>query len=131
VAGLSVSSLAFMAFVRIPIGTALFEEVAFRGVLFGTWAQRRSVPVALGVSSLVFGIWHVVPALEMLRVNRPGLAGAWLVLAVAGACAGTALGGVFLGCLRIRTQGLVAPVVVHASVNALATLAAWTSQHRL
>ena len=51
VAGMSAGQVAFAAAVRVPVGTALFEEMAFRGVLlamlvrrFGTawaWPVRR------------------------------------------------------------------------------------------
>ena len=49
----------YHAFIRIPLGTALYEEILFRGVLFGMLA-RRFTPLASAVwSSLAFGLWHV------------------------------------------------------------------------
>src|SRR6185312_5074832 len=57
------------SFGRIPLGTILFEEVAFRGVL---WAliSRLSTPVsALVVTSGLFGLWHVLPSLHLASAN--------------------------------------------------------------
>ena len=53
----------FAALVRIPLGTAVLEEVAFRGVLPGLvgggWWR------ATLVSSGLFGLWHVLPSTAM------------------------------------------------------------------
>ena len=58
---------------RIPVGTVLWEEIAFRGVLQA--ALRRVMPggAAIAVTSGVFGIWHIRPTAAALRIN--GLAG--------------------------------------------------------
>lgn len=113
--------------VRIPLGTALLEEVAFRGVLFGLWRHRHGeIRAALG-SSIVFGLWHIRPTVDLLAANdvatTPLLAG----LAVAGAVVATTLGGLFFCYLRIRSGSLLAPLVAHAGINSLATAAAWTA----
>jgi membrane protease YdiL (CAAX protease family) len=42
-AEVDVRELAYRALLRIPLGTALAEEVAFRGVLFGAWAAPHRV----------------------------------------------------------------------------------------
>lgn len=41
----------------------MLEEVAFRGVLFGLLHQRQRAAWALGISSVLFGLWHVFPVL--------------------------------------------------------------------
>ncbi|MDR3034854.1 MAG: CPBP family intramembrane metalloprotease, partial [Kitasatospora sp.] len=66
-------AVVYQAAIRIPIGTVLWEEVAFRGVLQA--ALRRVMPTgaAVALTSAVFGIWHVRPTAVALRVN--GLAG--------------------------------------------------------
>ena len=128
VAGLSGAGLAYTTLVRIPFGTALLEEVAFRGVLYGAWL-RISPPLAAAVgSSLVFGLWHIVPTLDLLRTNAmaAGIATRWA--AVAAGVVLTAVGGLLFVALREWTNGIVGPIVVHAAANSLATLAAYTWQ---
>lgn len=130
VAGLTVGGMLYTAFVRIPFGTALFEELAFRGVLYGWWSRVGTMTAAAVGSSVVFGLWHIGPALLLLREN--GFAGGTLarVAVVAGAVAGTAIGGLLLVWLRVRTQGIVGPLIVHAAANSLATIAAFVWQSR-
>ncbi len=123
-AGLDARDTAYQALVRIPVGTALWEETAFRGVLQA--ALRRVMPdtAAIVVTSGVFGIWHIRPTIAALRVN--GLAGDRR-RAVAGTCAavaGTAAAGMLLSWLRDRSGRLAAPVLLHAVTNSGALLAA-------
>src|ERR1700733_5554303 len=49
----------------VPVGTVLFEEVAFRGVLWGLLRRRHGTWVATSVSSALFGLWHVLPSLGL------------------------------------------------------------------
>ena len=51
----------YEAAIRIPLGTALGEELIFRGALFGLLRRRHSTFTAVTVSSLLFGLWHVLP----------------------------------------------------------------------
>lgn len=128
VAGLSLAGLAFQVGVRIPLGTVLFEEVAFRGVLLGAWARDHSVPAAVVGSSAIFGVWHIGPTLVLLAENDVAL-GPWgTVAAVGGGVAATAVAGVVFAALRLRTGGIVAPGLVHLATNALGTLAAYWAQ---
>ena len=60
---LSPGAVAYHALVRIPLGTVLFEEVAFRGALFGALAPTSGRVRAALASSAVFGLWHVRPTL--------------------------------------------------------------------
>ena len=53
------------AFVLIPLGTVLFEEVAFRGVLWALLRRWRGTRTATAVSSALFGLWHVLPSLGL------------------------------------------------------------------
>ena len=54
----------FRGLVEIPIGTAVYEEVVFRGVILGL-ALRRLPPLpATLVTSALFGLWHVLPSLR-------------------------------------------------------------------
>jgi CAAX protease family protein len=124
IAGLGGRAVAQAALIRIPIGTALWEETAFRGVLQAALRRVLPEPAAILVTSGVFGAWHVRPTLQALRVN--GLA-ADRRRAVAGTCAGvagTAVAGTLLSWLRVRSGRLAAPVLLHAAVNSGALLAA-------
>jgi membrane protease YdiL (CAAX protease family) len=70
VAGLSGGGLAYQSLVRIPLGTALFEELAFRGVLLALLLRVSSTVPAVISSSALFGLWHVLPTISALRVNE-------------------------------------------------------------
>ena len=121
-------AIAYQALVRIPVGTVLWEEAAFRGVLQA--ALRRVVPgaAAIAVTSGVFGIWHIRPTIQALRVN--GLAGnrAQAAARVAGSVAVTTAGGVLLSWLRERSGRLAAPVLLHLAVNSGGLVAAWAAR---
>ncbi len=116
--------VAYRAFVRIPLGTALLEEFAFRGVLLAAWRRTAGDVWAIIGSSVVFGFWHIRPALDLIDANGSSADSmeriALLVLAVAG----TAAAGVFFAILRIRTNSLLAPYVAHTAINSLSLLAA-------
>ena len=45
------------------------EEVVFRAVLLALLAGVTTTAVAVGGSSVAFGLWHVVPTVEALRAN--------------------------------------------------------------
>jgi membrane protease YdiL (CAAX protease family) len=115
------------AFVVIPLGTILFEEVAFRGVLWGLVRRGWGSTAATLVSSAFFGLWHILPSLRLNRVNPAvtDLVGAGTtgqVLAVAGAVVFTAAAGVLFCELRRRSGRLLAPIGLHWAVNGLGVL---------
>ena len=55
--------------VRIPLATALAEELLFRGVLLALFRQRRSPAAAVLWTSLLFGAWHVLPTVDHYHGN--------------------------------------------------------------
>jgi membrane protease YdiL (CAAX protease family) len=57
------------ALVQVPVGTVLLEEVAFRGVLPALLGRSMPSSTATAVSSGLFGLWHVLPALDMAKAN--------------------------------------------------------------
>ena len=122
-AGVTGRRAAYMVAVRIPVGTALVEEVVFRGVLLGSLLNAGTAPAVVG-SSIAFGLWHLVPTMLMQRANR---------LRASSVPAGvlvTGMAGVFLGWLRVETGSIASPVVAHAMVNALGAGAAMVSLAR-
>ena len=114
------------ALVLVPLATVLPEEVAFRGVLWGQLAQWRGELWATAGSAALFGLWHVLPALEMARRNvlLRGRGGRTALLTIAATVVATAFAGVLLAELRRRTGSLLAPVGLHWAVNGLGVLAA-------
>jgi membrane protease YdiL (CAAX protease family) len=117
--------LAYQALVRVPLGTVVLEEVAFRGVLLALVAKRWSTGVAVVVSSVLFGLWHVHPTLDGLAANDLATGLPSRMATVAAAVVLTGVAGALLCGLRLATDSLAAPVVVHATMNSVATLAAY------
>ena len=112
--------------VRIPIGTVLLEEVAFRGVLLGQCRRRLGAPRGLALTALAFGLWHVLPAWRINTANPVvEQSGVGRGTAVIGAVVATALAGLPLGWARLRSRSLVAPVGLHVATNSLAYAIAW------
>lgn len=116
-AGVDARGTVWRALVRIPLGTVVLEEVAFRGVL-------PSLMPAVG-AAVLFGLWHIVPTARTLDVN--GMARSWRarVVAVGGAVVVTTVVGLVLWALRVATGSLLAPALVHAAANSGATVAAF------
>jgi membrane protease YdiL (CAAX protease family) len=119
--------VAFELVVRVPFGTALAEELIFRGALLGLFLQRHPRRSAIAMSSLVFGFWHVLPTLNTLHLDAVGSlthgdalrTGAAVLVSVLA----TALAGWGFAWLRFRAGSVLAPVLAHASVNSFALLA--------
>ena len=123
-AGLDGRDVAYQALIRIPVGTALWEETAFRGVLQAALRRVLSDTAAVAVTSGVFGIWHIRPTLQALHAN--GLAGdrRRAIVGVGTAVTATAASGVLLSWLRARSGRLADTVLLHAAVNSGGLLAA-------
>ena len=88
-------SMLHRAALVVPLATVVFEEVAFRGVLWGLFEVAHGALWATVVSALLFGLWHVLPAVDGARQNSPTarVARADLLRQVAGTIAFTALAG--------------------------------------
>lgn len=109
--------MAYDTVIRIPWMTAAFEEMAFRGVLFGLLEHRFSRPVALAGSTAAFAAWHVLPAFP----GSGGVQDTWdaphPVLAVIGSVAVTGAAGLAFGLLRSQTGSVLAPFLAHSATN--------------
>lgn len=113
--------------VRIPVGTALSEEVLFRGAVLGVMLRRHAAAAAVARASVCFGVWHVLPTLASLRsavLGRQVKDQVGAVAAVATVVAVTAAAGAGFAALRLRSGGVVVPVLAHAALNATAYLVA-------
>lgn len=124
-ADLPASMLAWHALWRIPVGTALFEEVAFRGALLGLLLRQTSTPRAVAGSSLVFGLWHVAPTIVTLEINEVAVTSWQGAATIAGAVGVTTVAGVFFCLLRLGSGSLAAPVLAHWATNGTGLVAAW------
>jgi uncharacterized protein len=129
---LSPAGVVWQTAVRVPFGTVLLEEVAFRGVLWGMITRRRGPEWATATSSALFGLWHVLPSLRLAEVNAAvaalvGSGPLGRTLTVAAAVAPTAAAGVVFCELRRRSGGLLAPVALHWALNAGGYLFAWAA----
>src|SRR3954468_14709561 len=60
------------AFVVIPLGTVLLEELAFRSVLWGMLSRHMRQWQVLVTTSVLFGFWHVLPSLHVGSSNQGG-----------------------------------------------------------
>ena len=131
-ARLSAAGVLWQATVRVPLGTVLLEEVAFRGVLWAMIARRRGAGWATGVSSALFGFWHVLPSLRTADANAAAVAvfGSGPLgqgLAVSAAVAGTAVAGTVFCELRRRSGSLLAPAALHWALNGCGYVFSWAT----
>jgi CAAX protease family protein len=126
VTGLDRRGLLYQVAFRVPVGTVLWEEIAFRGVLQAALRRVLPEPAAIAVASGVFAVWHIRPTRGALRIN--GLAGhrGQTVTRVAGVVTATAAGGALFSWLRARSGSLTAPVLVHLTTNCGGLVVAWT-----
>lgn len=105
------------ASIRIPLETAVAEELIFRGAVLGLSRTVMGDAGALAVTSVLFGLWHVPPALDALGSSAASGAVGSRFGAVAGTVAATAAAGAVLGILRLRSGSVIAPTLVHGSLN--------------
>ncbi len=80
------------------------EELLFRGLLLPHLTRSFSAWTSIYVGALLFGLLHVSHGVMFLGP---------LVL------------GAILGWARLRSRGLAAPIALHMTFNALATLGSW------
>lgn len=120
--------------IRFPVGTALYEEVAFRGVLDALWSRRSGEWTARMVTAVAFGAWHVLPTFRLYpdmaggRGESSGLERAGATLA---GVAVTAVSSLLFDRLRTRSGSLAAPWLAHYGFTATSYLAARRAWRRI
>jgi membrane protease YdiL (CAAX protease family) len=130
---LGLEAMLWQALVRIPVGTVLLEEVAFRGVLpalLGGGRRWRWWPVL--ASSTLFGLWHVLPSMRLAGDNAAvrevfGPGSGWVVPVFA--VITTTVAGVMLCGWRHAGRGLLPPMMVHLATNSGGVVLAWLLAH--
>ena len=115
----------YQVFIRIPFGTALLEETAFRAVLPALFAVRWGLLRGYVAASVCFGVWHVLPALGLNEVNPvmtrwfgTGVGG--VAVAVVFAVAGTTVAGLWWCWVRHKSGSVLATVLGHVASNSVA-----------
>jgi len=113
------------AFVAIPLGTVVLEELAFRSVLWGVLSRHMRPWQVLVTTSVLFGFWHLIPAVRGGDTNRGvsdavGAGGSPAV--VVGTLLLTTVGGLVFGELRRRSDSVLASAGAHWATNALGVL---------
>ncbi|MDA8434836.1 MAG: type II CAAX endopeptidase family protein [Actinomycetales bacterium] len=112
----------------IPFGTVLIEELAFRGVMLALVTSLTSALWAVVVTSVLFGLWHIGPALEMHDSHDARTGASWST--VVGTVIVTGLSGVGFALLRLYTGSLFPPAALHWAGNGTGVVVAWFV-HRL
>lgn len=134
-AQMGVGRFLYHAFLRIPVGTALMEEIAFRGVLLAAMIGVWGVPWGIAGSSLLFGVWHVLPALDFhassSTTDRMGNSRKAQLLTVVGQVIGTGAAGVVFALLVVGSGSLLPAIALHASLNALGFALSWAFARKL
>jgi membrane protease YdiL (CAAX protease family) len=91
-----------ISFLAIIIVAPIAEELLFRGLLFGRLATRLDARTVIIITSILFGLVHI---------ETFGTDANWSAVAI------TANIGAWLGYLRYKTNGIGAPIMLHALNN--------------
>ena len=125
----TLSGALLASMIIIPLQTVIPEELAFRGVLHGTLNRAWNFRGVAAAGSLLFGLWHISTSLGLTssNVGFTRILGGGVVGMLAGvllAVLATAAAGFVFTWLRRRSGSLIAPIVLHWSLNGVGALAA-------
>ena len=120
----------FQALIEVPFGTVLLEEIAFRAVLFSMLCRRYGLVWAIVISSILFGLWHILPSMGTHEQNPAlgSVAGGGRkgnLIAVGLSVLTTSLAGVVFVGLRIISGSVLAPMGFHWATNGLGYAFSW------
>lgn len=119
------ASLAYFLLFRQPVGTSFFEELAFRGLLYGAWQRVGGHRIAILATAVTFGFWHVVITSKTVAgsgvVSQPPMVAAGVVVSILGLF----VGGLLFAFLRWRTGGIAAATVAHWLLVSFMTITVW------
>lgn len=124
-------------FFRMPVGIALLEELAFRGLLYGILRGAMPVRAASAVSSAAFAGWHMtVTATTAAQTNLgdarlPSFVKPYIrPLSVLGGMISTGIAGAIFAALREKTGNLAGSMAAHWVVNTVMIAALWLGRPR-
>ena len=130
----SAAMMLYQVLIRIPLGTVILEEIAFRGVLPALMGAAPAIrwrwwPV-LGASFL-FGLWHILPSLGLNSGNAAvaDVLGGDQVAAVVLAVVSMTAAGIALCGLAWVGKGIKTTMLLHWATNSLGFVAAWLIVH--
>ncbi len=125
----------YQSTIRIPFGTALMEETAFRGVLLAAVWVVWGWWTAVIVSSVLFGLWHILPSLEFHQSNEAAtvIGDGWRakLVSVVLTVLGTGAAGLGFCLLRDVSNSLFPPIALHAALNGIGLAVSWAFARRL
>lgn len=126
----SFAAVAYQAFVRVPLGTVLLEELAFRSVLPALAARRWGVLRGCVFASVLFGLWHVLPAWNLNEANEVagevfGSGAIGTATTVLFGVVGTTVAGLWWCWIRYRSRSILATVLAHTASNTIGYLLAY------
>lgn len=113
----------------IPVATVLFEELLFRGLLLGFLLSQTDQLTAVVVSSLLFGIWHILPSIKFAKTNDK--AARFPFITIVATVAVTSVAGLFFAWLRVESGSILAPIMVHFTANSGSFFASWLNSRKL
>ncbi len=109
--GLSRPRLLWLVAGQFLFGSAILEEVAFRGLLHAKLVRLLGAGRALLVGSGIFAAWHLV--ITWYNLRRSNLPRALFPVLYPGALAALFGGGLLFGLLRQATGHLAGSIVAH------------------
>lgn len=120
----AVGDMLLRVLVVIPIGTVVVEELLFRSALHGLLSRVLTPLWTVVAGSVLFGLWHVLPAANGGAVSNDvvSLGSAWLVV---GTFVATTVAGALFIWLRERSGSVVAPMLAHLATNSTTYTVAW------
>lgn len=125
--GQSTGEIVYNSTVRFPLGTALFEEIVFRGIVEGVWLNEGSSATASTLAdAALFTAWHLVPTARVLGGSPAGDKLDTLLsrgAAVVGGALTTGIAALGFAWMRRSSGSVVAPWLTHAAFNTASYLA--------
>lgn len=130
----SVAMVLYQALIRVPLGTVLLEELAFRSVVPALAARRWGVLRGCVVASVLFGFWHVLPAWNLNESNQAagevfGSGAVGTAVTVAFGVVGTTVAGLWWCWIRYRSRSILATIMAHTASNTIGYLLAYVVTH--
>ena len=90
----------FLTLLSVGIIGPVFEEILFRGLIFGELRKITKVKAALIIQALLFGIYHM----NIIQ-------GVYAVLL-----------GLLIGFVYYRSNSIIAPIIMHVTINSLSVI---------
>ncbi len=123
---LSTRQFLYKTLVNLPLGTVFLEEIIFRGVMLALLMQDFTTINSVLISSLLFGLWHILPAYTSVATNgslkltkKPALP------VIAGTVFITFVAGIGFSWLRLASGSILAPMFAHYATNSGGLITSW------